>query len=105
MQPYLSSVSRVGVATTFDGSSGAPYYVINEMLGSDTFSITGGYSKKNNIYYVNRKRFLVRKNSIRRIISLCRQLENIFQNSSLSLEYAFDKNDNLFLYTVIKITK
>ena len=100
MQPYLSSVSRVGVATTFDGSSGAPYYVINEMLGSDTFSITGGYSKKNNIYYVNRKRFLVRKNSIRRIISLCRQLENIFQNSSLSLEYAFDKNDNLFLFQV-----
>lgn len=103
-QPMLTNVSMSGVIFTSDQDSLAPYYIINYDISGSTTSVTSG---KNN----DLKTLIVFKNydydedkSIKKILTSCKEIEYIFGNSHLDIEFAIS-NNKLYILQVRPIVE
>ncbi len=101
-QPLLANIVRSGVLFTQEPSSTAPYYVINyDELGT-TDSVTSGTSITSTIYYA--KCGLgdanIERAWVKNLIRLGKELELKFDCQSLDIEFAFDENEQLYLFQV-----
>jgi len=104
VQPMLTKVSMSGVVFTSDQDTLAPYYIINYDISGSTTSVTGG--KNNNLktlivfkhYHYNEDR------NIKKILTSCKEIEQIFGNSHLDIEFAISEN-KLYILQVRPIVK
>ena len=100
IQPMLQSVKRSGVLFTADPSSGAPYYIVNFSECGDTEAITSGDSSGQLLYLA--KTHLERCSTlwIKQLVILAEELQTIFNNNALDIEFGFDESGELYLFQV-----
>ncbi|NHH91312.1 PEP-utilizing enzyme [Pseudoalteromonas sp. MB47] len=100
IQPSLPKIKHCGVLFSKVADSGAPYYVVENDSSGATDSVTSG-NKIVDTYYIRRKLETIHDDVFYSpIIKLAIELENIFENENLDLEYAIDTNDQLWLLQV-----
>lgn len=101
IQPMVSDVLISGVIFTRDPNNNSPYYVVNyDKISSRTDTVTSGNLENLNTFYQLKD---VKKNQDswkNKLISLACELEEIFDNDALDIEFALDINENLFLLQV-----
>jgi glutamine kinase len=101
IQPMLSNIPISGVAFTRDPNNGGHYYVVNfDDQSGDTSSVTSGSSNDLNIYYHTKGAKSPEIQWLSKLILLLKELEELFNNDSLDIEFAVDNNGNLYLLQV-----
>lgn len=101
IQPMLDKVSVSGVAFTKDPSNGSHYYIINyddKTGGCDT--VTSGATNDLKIYYHAREELLPTVSWISNLLSLLKELEELFNTDNLDVEFAIDASGDLYLFQV-----
>jgi len=92
VQPMLSGVRLSGVAFSRDPSTGSPYFVINYAEGTDTTAVTSGAGHSKTFVAVAGA-----ENSppdMKRVIDLVEELQALFPNVPLDVEFAFALPDD-----------
>ena len=106
VQVMTRNVSMSGVLMTQDLNTGAPYYVINyddESGRTDTVASGTGYCNRTLLVHrdswrlLRSKRFLI-------LLEAVEEIEKAIGSSFLDIEFALDKDDELFLFQVRQIT-
>ena len=94
IQPYLETVELCGVVFTIDPNSGGRYYVINydDETGS-TSSVTGGFGESLKVFYHFKQQDVLPKEPLNRIVDACKELEQLFENEALDIEFAISKEE------------
>ena len=100
IQPMLQNVIRSGVVFTLEPSTNSPYYVINYSTDGDTENVTSGSSNESLIYVAKSGTDKPQNLWVQKLILLCQQLEQTFASDSLDIEFAFDHNEQLYLFQV-----
>lgn len=100
IQPQLVDIKRCGVIFTRDPNNGGYYNVVNYDGSGDTESVTSGYGDSQVVEYWlhGGERSLIgwRK----RVASLLSELQQLFPDTVLDIEFAFDNNDELYVFQV-----
>jgi glutamine kinase len=99
IQPMLTDVAMSGVLFTQDPTTGAPYYVLNYHKGNNTAAVTSG-SEKIITHIIARTYKKIQNPCIEKLIVLSKELEHIMKNEALDIEFAFDKENKLYLFQV-----
>lgn len=103
VQSMLENVTMSGVLFTHCPKSGAPYYIINYNESGDTTAVTSGKGDCRTQYiYHNLEKYDSPK--FQKLISLSKELIEKLNNPSLDIEFAFNKNEELFLLQVRPLT-
>jgi glutamine kinase len=100
VQPMLHS-NMSGVALTRDPNTNAPYVVINYKETTDTAAVTGGGSLDDPKTFVYWKGgVLPCPEPLDQVVLLARELERLFGEESLDIEFAFAEDGQLYLFQV-----
>lgn len=100
IQPFLTQVELCGVAFTADPSTGGNYYVLNyDASTGSTSSVTDGTGEHLETYYHFKDSPYPAPEPLDRVITLCRELERIFERSTLDIEFAISQGE-LYLLQV-----
>jgi phosphohistidine swiveling domain-containing protein len=101
IQPMVQQVSVSGVAFTRDPSNGGQYYVINydDQTGA-TDSVTGGGSNNLNTHYCAKGVAIEGQGWKKLLLLLLQELESLFQNDAIDIEFAVDGGGQLVLLQV-----
>jgi len=100
IQPQLKNIKHCGVLFTRVADTGAPYYVIEDDVTGDSEAVTSG-KKTVDTYYIYRESATSdHVGFYKAIIKLAQELEALFDLDNLDLEYAIDKNEQLWLLQV-----
>lgn len=101
IQKYLSNVKISGVIFTKDINNNAPYIKINyDDHSGRTDTITSGCVIKNKVFYYHKKCNKPIKGFKNNLLKLCSELEKIYDNDALDIEFAIDKKNVLYLLQV-----
>lgn len=90
IQPMLSGVTASGVVMSCDVDTLAEYIVVNIDFSSSTNSVTGGVCQ-DAFTWIRLKKSEIRCSDVwqQKIVSICEELEDIFDESALDIEFAF----------------
>lgn len=106
VQPMLESVFICGVAFTMDPNNGGNYDVINYDTTGSTDNITSGSGEADRLFYhykyaddIDNSDSII-DNIFSPLIQTLRELESLFGKNNLDVEFAFDKNDRLYILQV-----
>jgi phosphohistidine swiveling domain-containing protein len=104
-QPMLQNAAMAGVAFSCDLSTLAPYYIINYDESGKTDVITSG-SSNNTKTYIHYKNAEPRCSDFRinKIIHVIQELEVVFDNKYIDVEFAIDKSDDVYVLQVRPIS-
>lgn len=100
IQQMIKDTYLSGVIFTHNLNNGAPYYVINyDDISGLTNTVTSGASKYSNktLYIYRNKINKMKSPRFKKIINCVKELESILGNEYLDIEFACDKNLNIFL--------
>lgn len=98
IQPMLEDITLSGVAFSKDQSSNAPYIVINyDDKSPIPNTVTSGSSNDLNTLYFYRYAMAKPPEPFNKIIDLICELEKLLLTDSIDIEFAFNKNNELFL--------
>lgn len=101
VQPMLDNVKLCGVAFTVDPNSLGNYYVINYDESGSTSSITAGNSHEGKLLYVFKgKEEGVQPECMYRLCLALEQLEDLFEQENLDVEFAVTEDEELYLFQV-----
>lgn len=101
VQPMLDNVKLCGVAFTVDPNSLGNYYVINYDESGSTSSITAGNSHEGKLLYVFKgKEEGVQPECMYRLCLALKQLEGLFEQENLDVEFAVTEDEELYLFQV-----
>lgn len=102
VQPHLSDTLLSGVAFGRDPNTDSPYIIINYNDSSnDTTSVTSGHSNhKCYIHHHNTPKFAGQNTKIEQVIRLVYELEQLFDTDYLDIEFAIDKQNELYLLQI-----
>ena len=101
VQPMLENVKVAGVAFSCDVSSFAPYYVINYDESGRTDTVTSGSSNATKTYVQYRNsECSCADNDIAKVIQAINELEFLFNNRFLDVEFAICTNGDLYIFQV-----
>lgn len=100
IQPQLVDIQRCGVIFTRDPNNGGYYYVVNYDESGDTQSVTSGYGSSQIVEYwlhgTNAELVDWRPS----VIALLQELERLFPDTMLDIEFAMDSAANLYVFQV-----
>ena len=100
IQPFLTQVELCGVAFTADPNTGGNYYILNyDASTGSTSSVTDGTGEHLETFYHFKASPCPPPEPLQRIIVLCRELESLFENPALDIEFAISKGE-LYLLQV-----
>lgn len=104
-QPMLRDVALAGVAFSCDLSTLAPYYVINYDESGKTNVITSGSSNATKTYvsYKNAEP-KCKDNRVNFVINAVNELESIFGNNYIDVEFAVTHDDKVYILQVRPIS-
>ncbi|MDR2643743.1 MAG: hypothetical protein LBC74_13230, partial [Planctomycetaceae bacterium] len=102
VQEQLTDISCSGVAFTADLTTKAPYYVINFETGSSRSDIITSGANGNLSTYIHYKKSPIQATDPRmqHLIKTLEELQNIFDNEFLDVEFAFDRFNTLYIFQV-----
>jgi glutamine kinase len=101
VQPMLTNVHMAGVAFTCDVYSLAPYYVINYDESGRTDAITNGSSQASKTYIQFKKSQIDCKDkNIAKLIDVLKEIEYIYSNPFIDVEFAVDSSGELYILQV-----
>ena len=101
----LENVELSGVVFTRDPNTNGPYYVINYIEGSNsTDTITGGKFGDYHTHIIHHASNAQVPENLKSIIKLCSELLNIYKGQELDIEFAIDKDFELYLFQVRPLT-
>jgi phosphohistidine swiveling domain-containing protein len=101
VQPMLKNIKRAGVILTADMDTLSPYYIINYDESSSNDSVTSGSSSNLKTYISFKEyKFKSKDTFINRVIETCKECENLFDYKYLDIEFAFNTNEELFIFQV-----
>lgn len=105
VQQQLTDIKFFGVAFTADLDTLIPYYIINYDISGSTDSITSG-NIENHFTYIHFKNSPIKPQNkfIANLISSLEEIQKLFGNNKLDVEFAFDSQDNLYIFQVRPIT-
>ena len=101
IQPMLNNLKKCGVAFTADIDTLAPYYIINfDDSGSPEAVTSGGHG--NFQTYIQLKNYETKNSNtiIQKLILAFKELEKIFKNDFLDIEFAVDSKDEIYIFQV-----
>lgn len=101
VQPMLSNIKLSGVVFTADMDTLSTYYIINyDESGKSDIITSGNDGGKNTRTYIYYKNSPVQCDSpyIIKVCDTCRELEKIFSYHYLDIEFAFDMDNNLYIF-------
>ncbi len=106
VQEHIQFIKMAGVIFTRSKDTLAPYYVINYDETGSHDSVTSGAAGNLKTYY----RFRGSPNEglsydLRKIVSAAEEIETLFGNDSLDIEFAITEDDELFILQVRPIVK
>ncbi|RDU58255.1 PEP-utilizing enzyme [Helicobacter sp. MIT 99-5507] len=99
VQPMLESIDICGVAFSVDKDNYAPYFCISYDESGSSDSVTSGQTSNLTNIIVFREHKSKNK-KINKIIKTLLELESIFDNNALDVEFAFTKNGDLYILQV-----
>jgi len=91
VQEYIDNADEVGVIFTADTKNSAPFRTINFNSTNDTSLITSGKSNGKIIYYFKNSKEIIKKNNLQKMEKVISNLENIFPNQFLDIEFLVTK--------------
>lgn len=100
VQPMLNEITLSGVAFSRDPNTGSPYLVINYDNSGSSDSVTSGRSNGLCTYYHYRPADFAPPAPLDQIANLITELESLLPAAALDLEFAFDKQGQLWLLQV-----
>jgi glutamine kinase len=101
IQPMLEKVLVSGVAFTRDPSNASYYYIINyDALSGETDTVTGGISNELTTFIHAKNTALPENGWLRELLLLLQELEVIFDEDSLDVEFAVDPEGKLVVFQV-----
>ncbi len=99
VQPMLGQVVLAGVAFGVDPASQAPYVIINYDESGSTDGVTSGRSNALRTFYAHATAQQVPA-PLDRVLALMRELQALFGNDALDIEFALDRQGQLYLLQV-----
>ncbi len=102
VQPLLKNVLISGVVFTADQDTLSPYYIINYDTSGSTTGVTHGNNKELKTLIVFKGLDYSSDDNIKKILISCREIENIFNNPFLDIEFAIS-NHKLYILQVRSI--
>lgn len=101
IQNMLLDVVMSGVAFTSDLDNLSPYYVINYTLGQETDLITNGSAENAKTLLCHKDHIdKCEKPEIKHLLKTLCELERIYQNSFLDVEFAISSKKDLYIFQV-----
>ncbi len=100
VQPMLKHVKMSGVAFTLDPNTAGNYYVINYDESGSTSSVTSGNVKKDRLLYIFKGTEITKGKFETTICNCLRELEQIFDRSSLDVEFAVNEENEVYILQV-----
>lgn len=101
IQPMLTDVMMSGVAFSKNPTSGAPYILINyDDCSGSTNSVTSGQTNDLKAYCYYRHATIPPISPFDKVIQLIKELETLFQNDCLDIEFAITQDLELYLFQV-----
>jgi phosphohistidine swiveling domain-containing protein len=101
VQPLLRRASTTGVVFTCDPNTGAPYLVVNYEDEGNPAAVTGGGPGELRMFYAWRHAPIPRRHDrMRRLAALSAELVDLLDTEGLDIEFAFDRDDRLYLLQV-----
>ena len=100
VQPMVPDVSMSGVLFSQDPSSGAPFYIINFDDKGDTEAVTSGSGENLRTLVVSRGVKEHKEPWVKKLVLLSRELEEIFRQVNIDVEFACSGGGDLYLLQV-----
>ena len=98
IQPMLKDVVCSGVAFTCDIYTGAPYITINYAWGEDTAAVTGGKTNRlKTVVLFKGTPEQITNSTLKPLIAALFELEKVLNCQALDIEFAFTKNQELYI--------
>ena len=106
VQTMIKDISMSGVIFTHAMNTGAPYYVINyDDETGKTDTITQGIGDSNRTLYVSRNSWEeLESERFLKLIKAVREIENITNSQFLDIEFSLNKNFDVQIFQVRRIT-
>ena len=99
IQQMMNDVELAGVVFTCDLDTLAPYYLINIDRSGSTSSVTSGTTNNLETHVLFKQEIEVQDPLIQRIIDAARELEVIFDNDKLDIEFAVIESE-IYIFQV-----
>ncbi len=100
VQPMLQGVRMCGVAFTADPNTLGNYYVINYDETGSTSAVTSGTGSESRLLYVFKGHSFQGAEEIIRLCDTLRELEELFGQENLDVEFAVAEDGELYIFQV-----
>lgn len=104
VQPMLQNVRKSGVVFTADIDTLSPYYIVNYDESSSTCKVTSGDKGELKTFICHKAYEDIKDEDMRKLLLTCKELESIFKNSTLDIEFAYSK-EKLYVFQVRQIVR
>jgi len=99
VQEMVPNVKISGVILTKSLINYSKCLIINYSRGKDTSTVTSGSGENQSLIYFTNKKYKI-PNEFKGLKRLTNELENIFKNDNLDIEFAIDKKKKIYLLQV-----
>ncbi len=100
IQPMLLDIHKCGVAFSVDKDNFSPYFCIEYDENGSNNSITDGSAKNAKVYFHYRENEDVKDLHMQKVILLLKELESLYGCNFLDVEFAFNRQNELFCLQV-----